>query len=229
MISDSQEEHRPGIGIDYRGGSVIDPTKNVEDLVRALEAKLAELRKTDREYIDLRFLSIENLQKSIREADERFQNFAREAEAKYATAIAGSETKRLDELAQVRQGYLDTIRDMLAESVKSTSTLVGSQLIQIQSTFDGRVTKLEAAQLTQAGRSSVADPAMETALARITGTMTALTTQLTAMQSSESAAGGQRRGSMDTNARLLAVVMAVAAVASPIIAVVLTIMAMKGK
>jgi hypothetical protein len=55
-----------------------------------------------------------------------------------------------------------------------------------------------------------------------------LTVTLSSMQSMESRSGGHEMGKSDTNARLLAVVMAVAAVASPVIAVLVVIMAMRG-
>ena len=48
------------------------------------------------------------------------------------------------------------------------------------------------------------------------------------MQNMESGVGGQRKGMQDTNARLLAVVMAVAAIASPVISILVTIMVMRG-
>jgi hypothetical protein len=128
---------------------------------------------------------------------------------------------------------------MLAESVRTTSTLVSTQLVQIQATFDTRVSKLEAGAFTAAGRSSVQDPQTSDALSRMAASisslastttdamnktsiaaaeaMSKLTTTISSMKESESGMGGQRKGMADTNARLLAVVMAVAAVASPIL------------
>ena len=45
-------EQRPGIGVDSKGGSVIDPTKNVLDNFAALKEMLAELRTADNKYQD---------------------------------------------------------------------------------------------------------------------------------------------------------------------------------
>jgi hypothetical protein len=125
---------------------------------------------------------------------------------------------------------------MLAESVRTTSSLVSTQLVQIQATFDTRVTKLEASQLTQAGRSSVADPALSDALTRITASvasmkldqeasMARVSAAVATMQTSESSSAGQRRGMTDTNARMLAVVMAISSIATPIVAVVAVLVA----
>jgi len=54
-----------------------------------------------------------------------------------------------------------------------------------------------------------------------------LTTTLTGLQSVETRAGGHEMGKSDTNARLLAIVMACAAVASPVLAVLITIITMR--
>jgi hypothetical protein len=221
-VSDRSVIGQPGIGVDAHGGSVIDPTKNVEDLVEAGKLEAEKLRAADMRFLDAQLLASEKFQNFARESENRLQNFARDAESKIQTALRDSETRRIDQLADTRQKFLDTIRDMLAESVRTTSTLVSSQLVQIQATFDSRVTKLEAAQLTQAGRSSVADPAISDALIRINSA-------LAAIQASESRVSGAGMGQRDTSARLLAVVMAVAAVASPVIAILVTIMAMRGR
>jgi hypothetical protein len=173
--------------------TVVDPTQNVRELV------LAESK-----YQDAMRVSLERL------IDEKttFQNALRDAE-----------TRRIDQLATTRQEFQNTIRDMLAESVRTTSTLVSTQLVQIQATFDARVSKLEAFQFTQAGKSSVSDPATADALSRMaagiaslslstteamgkTATATAeaiakLTMTLTGMQSMESRGAGVRTGMKD--------------------------------
>ncbi len=236
---EQEQEQRPGMGVDSRGAAVIDPTKNVLDLVRA-ESKyqdsksdgLKELLRSEtsalKELIAANIAAVTAQVKLLSETSRTFQN-----------AQVSSETRRIDQLAQTRQEFQNTIRDMLAESVRTTSTLVSTQLVQIQATFDTRVSKLEAGAFTAAGRSSVQDPQTADALSRMaagiaalsattteamskTSTATSdaiakLTMTLTNMQREESGIGGQRKGMSDTNARLLAVVMAVAAVASPVI------------
>jgi hypothetical protein len=133
----------PGEGIDAAGNAVIDPTKNVLDLVRAESIR----------------------QDGLREAESRFQKFARDAEARKAAELRMAESARIDQLAQLRQSYESRISDMLAESVKSTSGLVGTQLIQIQATFDKRVSELEQFRWAAGGKASVADPAISEAIA----------------------------------------------------------------
>ena len=241
---------QPGVGVDAMGGQVIDPTKNVEDLFRAGEFTNEKLRAADNRFLDSQISWGEKFQNFAREAQDRFQNLARESESRLHLALLNAETRRIDQIASTTQVFQNTIRDMLAESVKSTSSLVSTQLVQIQATFDTRVTKLEAYQLTQAGRSSVADPAIDSAMSRLANSLTLLrdnqddalsrlktgqdealakmAAAVASVQFAESGSSGRAMGRVDTNARLLSVVMAVAAVASPVIAILVTIMAMRG-
>jgi hypothetical protein len=229
----------PGIPIDYRGQRTIDPTKNVLDLVRAESKYQDAARDAQEKLINEKVGGLKELVTIVSDNVVAFQNAQRDAE-----------TRRIDELAQTRQEFQNTIRDMLAESVRTTSTLVSTQLVQIQATFDTRVSKLEAGAFTAAGRAAVQDPQTSDALARMaagisslsttttdamnnTSTKTSeaiarLTTALANMQTAESGIGGQRKGMMDTNARLLAIVMACAAVASPVVSILVTIMVMRG-
>jgi hypothetical protein len=160
-----------GVAVDSRG----DPTKNVEDLVKARDAAMAELRAADQRFLDAQLASMDKLQNFSREADKCLQNSARQAGEKLESSLRGAETTRVNELASTRKEYENTIRDMLAKSVETTSTLVSTQLVQIQATFDKRVSQLEAFQFTQAGRSSVADPALSKALAEMASSIQGLT------------------------------------------------------
>jgi hypothetical protein len=129
---DHSKSPAPGDPVDAYGNSTIDPTKNVLDLVRAESIRQDGLRDAESR---LHRYAIETL--------EKFQNYARDTESKMQTLVRNSETQRLDQLAVLRQTYEARIADMLAVSVKSTSDLVSTQLVQIQATFNDRVSKLE--------------------------------------------------------------------------------------
>jgi hypothetical protein len=232
-------EQQPGIAVDAEGGAVVDPTKNVLDLVKAESKYQDAMREGVKELMRESMGGLRHTLEILTSNVTMFQSAMRDAE-----------TRRIDELAENRQEFQNTIRDMLAESVRTTSTLVSTQLVQIQATFDTRVSKLEAAAFTQAGKSSVSDPATADALSRMGAgiamlsssttdamnksaiataeAMAKFTGTISNMQNSESRTSGQGMGRSDTNARLLAIVMAVAAVASPVIAILVTIMAMRG-
>jgi hypothetical protein len=216
------EESSPGIDISTPPGVV-----EREDLVKALASSLAELRSTDTRNYDRRFSELEILQNYARNAESKFQDYAREAESKFHSALREAETRRIDQVAETTRGFLATIRDMLVKSVETTNTHVGNQLLQIQSNFDTRVTKLEVYQLTQAGRSSVADPATEVTLGRITGTLSTLASQLAEMRSGESNSTGQVIGSRESGNKVLSIIMAIAAIASPIVAILIVLLTMK--
>ena len=226
--NDGDDRGRRGIPIDAYGHDTIDPTKNVLDLVRAESKYQDSMRDSLKERWDESHIALKEQIKVTNDYVISFQNAQRDAE-----------TKRIDQLAQTRQEFQNTIRDMLAESVRTTSNLVSTQLVQIQATFDTRVTKLEAGAFTQAGKSSVADPQMSDSLTRVTRDLAELRNSqelaigklanaISTVQSSESTAGGRIRGMTDTNARMLAVVMAIAAVASPVVSILVTIMVMRG-
>jgi cobalamin biosynthesis Mg chelatase CobN len=208
---------QPGIAVDATGGQVIDPTKNVEDLVEAKSKSDEALRRENQRFFDAQLKAADNFHNFAREANEKFSNYARESETRFQRELTSAETRRIDQLAQTRQEFQNTIRDMLAESVRTTSTLVSTQLVQIQATFDTRVSKLEAQAFTAAGRSSVADPAMESAMSRMSSGIASVATQtsdsltkmaaanaegiakltvsMAAMQASAAAAAGEQTGS----------------------------------
>jgi len=129
-------------GIDWK-----DPTANVRELVLQESKYQDAMRESLKELIEEKSTHARDMLTLVSNNIIAFQNSQRDAE-----------TRRIDELAVTRQEFSATIRDMLAESVRTTSTLVSTQLVQIQATFDTRVSKLEAGAFTQAGKSSVADP-----------------------------------------------------------------------
>ncbi len=67
---------RPGIGVDARGGQVIDPTKNVLDLVEAA------IRRQD----------------DLRVAEAKLQDALRIADARLSTAMRVADSQRLGDL-----------------------------------------------------------------------------------------------------------------------------------
>ena len=149
-------------------GPIIDPTKNVLDLVRAEGTKRDEFRTVDALLLDAK---IDTLR-----AEQRVLTAMTEGHRNLQSAMRDADSRRLDQLAQQRETYEKRIADMLSESVRSTSALVSTQLVQIQSTFDARVSKLEEFRLLSTGRSSVADPALAASLDQMSATIQALKT-----------------------------------------------------
>jgi hypothetical protein len=89
-------EQRPGVGVDYKGGSVIDPTKNVLDNFAALKEMLAELRT----------------------ADNKYQNDMREAETRRLNELSAQKLTFDLELAKILRANQDAAATLLATQLK---------------------------------------------------------------------------------------------------------------
>ena len=205
-----------------------DPSFNVLGLVAA-----------DSKYHDGMRVSLGELQAFALAAESRLQTFARESESKLQTWMRDAESKRLDQLSAQKQASDTQIANILAESVKDKSNLVSTQLVQIQSTFDARVSKLEEFRLVSQGRSSVADPAlaatleslgrnitnMQNSFAKTMGefsdkystAMDKMAANIISLQETHSEGSGKRAGRGEVIAWIAAGLMFIAAFASPII------------
>jgi hypothetical protein len=102
----SSKGQRPGIGVDYKGGPVIDPTKNVLDLVQALKEMLSELRN----------------------ADNTYQNHMREAETRRVNDLASQKDKYDLELAKILRANQDAASTLLATQLKEVKTDLQTEL-----------------------------------------------------------------------------------------------------
>lgn len=182
---DPKSEHRiasedhtakagPGLAVDRSGGPTVDPTKNVLDLVRA-ESKYQDY---------------------ARESEARRQDDLRRAESQMQHAINNhlitlnlAETRRLDDLAELRQQYDVRAADSLSIQVKTTSDLISTQLdkvtnslsqqirdgnegfgVQLRGAVDtlgARITDLEKFRWEVGGKTSVTDPASALAMAQM--------------------------------------------------------------
>jgi hypothetical protein len=216
---------RPGIPVDYQGDDTIDPTKNVLDLVRALEATLEQLRTADAKRLD-----------DLRNADNKRQDDLRE-----------SDTKRLSELASQKDRYDRQIFDIQTVQVKTTSDLISAQLsketaslanqinastLQTQgliSTLSERIRVLEQARSEVFGRSSVADPAFADAITRLTDGIAKmkadqseawlkLSANIAAVGTREVQSKSERMGQGQVIAWIIGAAMLMAAIATPLIA-----------
>lgn len=223
-MAESPQQTIPGMAVDVSGAPVVDPTKNVEDLVKSGIKAANALRDAD-----IRFQDAEaNWLRESAKCNAKLNKQASVFRFKIANEKLNAETRRIDQLASTRQEFQNTIRDMLAESVRTTSTLVSTQLVQIQATFDTRVSKLEAAAFTQAGRTSVSDPAISDAIVRMSQGLSSLKSNtdevLIKMAAAIAAQGtkaagdtGERVGQGQMIAWVFAGIGVLAAIASPLI------------
>jgi hypothetical protein len=124
------QEARPGIGVDARGGQVIDPTKNVLDLVQALKEMLAELRVADNKRQD-----------ELRAAEAKIQNYAREAE-----------TRRIDQLAAQKQLFDLELARVLKANVDTSALLLSTQLKEVKTDLQVELRSLNQFRWESAGK-----------------------------------------------------------------------------
>lgn len=142
------QDGKPGIGVDSRGGQVVDPTKNVLDLVEALKEMLKELRAADKEIADLRYATLKENEAIRSDYDDRL----RKAEAgrldalrlfdtnnvavatATATAQATALAKKSDDSALVLQSQGTKNADDLRTLVKTTAD---EQTRNLQQQFSG--------------------------------------------------------------------------------------------
>jgi hypothetical protein len=109
MVPQSSE-HRTGLGVDYKGGAVIDPTKNVLDNFSALKEMLAELRS----------------------ADNNFQNHMREAETRRINELASQKLTFDLELAKILRANQDAAATLLATQLKEVKNDLSDRTAKLE-------------------------------------------------------------------------------------------------
>lgn len=186
-----------GAGIDIFGGPVIDPTKNVLDLVKA-ESKYQDAMRGASEKFQDAIRDAEN--RRLQAESKRLEDLSRVENFKLAS-LAAAETRRVDGLEEQRVRYEARIAEDLRVNVKTTSDQLAGQLIKetgalynqiailttsvtnqittltnsmtnqvsgISSGINARLADLERFRWESGGKAAVSDPALTVALAEMT-------------------------------------------------------------
>ncbi len=176
------QDARPGIGVDAHGNQVVDPTKNVNDLVLALKETLKELRASDKELFDAKLSGMNSLLKA---ATDRLDSEAK-LRADFNERYALTEKGRVDAIRLVDKNAVDvatagsvatasalakTVQDTAENSRKLVETTALETNRNIQQQFAAvtallvpigtRITALEQAGAEGLGRSKFQDPNTE--------------------------------------------------------------------
>jgi hypothetical protein len=163
-----------GIGVDSRGGAVIDPTANVLALSHASDKRQDDLREAASLQHKTEMHSLEQLMelraKHRTEVDslrDGYEDKLRTAESKRIDAIRAVDvnavsvaSQRASDQASVLAAQVAQSADALRTLVASTASTVAQAQSQLGTGLSERITKLEQAQYTGAGKQSVSDPAM---------------------------------------------------------------------
>lgn len=137
-------ERRPGIAVDATGGAVVDPTRNVLDLVRAESQRQDGLREALKELVanivsaqdKLNMLRAERDRELLKAAADRLDSEAK-LRAEFAAAIRDAETNRVNAIrlvdtqaVQVANERATATASALAKTVQDTAAVLSTQVAQ---------------------------------------------------------------------------------------------------
>lgn len=150
-----------GIGVDFKGGPVIDPTQNVRDLSEALSQRQDDLRDLNNKYLDARLAAVEtisnlraNHSKEIRVLEADRLEKIRQVDVSNTAIAAAQQLAAIQTLAATATTTAETLRTAVA----NTATTIQNQTDRIIAGINERMAALEKTANLVAGRAGVADP-----------------------------------------------------------------------
>jgi len=153
-----------GIGVDYRGLPVRDPTENVETSIASEKEHAREIRTLENKFYDYAIASISRevtlraeYTKEARRDDRVTQAAIRQVDITNQNAAATQIDTALKALAKATE---DT-RKTLADGMENTRKTLADSMAIRDTRVDERIARLESNANLSAGRLSVSDPAME--------------------------------------------------------------------
>jgi len=163
-----------GVGVDYRGAPVRDPTENVETLMAASLAALAQLRLADKAFNDSSAAHLKDIadlrakhtsdmsdlrerhQHSLRVAESERLNSIRQVDREDVNKTASQALQAIQTLATTTNTTAETLRTQVATTAQAAAT----QLATITGEINKRISALELASSEGKGKEKVADPVM---------------------------------------------------------------------
>lgn len=185
----SPSPSRPGIGVDARGGQVIDPTENVkalseaankrQDDLRAAADKLFESKLQDAEKVsELRYAHTQELALlQARKIEEEAK-----LRAEYSDRLQAAEAKRIDAIRAVDVGAAANLAQRTTEQATALATVV---------TQSAEVLRNQVSRAAEDTRALVATTAA-TALQNQQQQFSALSTRIAALEQSQSEGKGKQ-------------------------------------
>ncbi len=129
---------KAGSGVDAFGGPVVDPTKNVLDLVRAESKYQDAMRGQSEKYQD----AIRDAENRRLEAENRRLEDLDHAKSERLEDLAKAETRRVAALEEQRVRYEARIAEDLRVNVKTTSDQLAGQLIKETGALNNQIATL---------------------------------------------------------------------------------------
>lgn len=149
---------RPGVAVDARGGQVVDPTKNVLDLVEAAIRRQDDLRAAEARRQDAERTSEVKFHIAMRDADLRRIADLRDADTRRLNELRDAETRRINELATQKQIFDLELARVIRAGLDASTLLLATQLKEVKTDASDRMAKLEQFANEQRGRASATDP-----------------------------------------------------------------------
>jgi len=159
-----QRKNGAGLGVDSRGGPVVDPTANVIALVEA-NAKAAErLREADNRYYDEVMKNLKEMT-SLRAQHQRELDAGESSRLDSIRKVDREDVNKTAVAAQAAITTLATTTNTMAETLRNQVATVAGVAESRQAAFAGDVNKrLSALELSSSegkGKQTVSDPQME--------------------------------------------------------------------
>lgn len=203
-----------GVGVDARGGAVIDPTENVKALNEASVTRLDDLRIAEQRSVELVVTALERRLDSeiihVKEMAHLNQEHQRQLDAAESARI--DSIRQVDVLAtattaaqaltaiQTLQGTTNASAETLRVAVANQATTLAAQLTTTVAEINKRLSSLEASSYEGMGKQKVVDPQSER--------LAMMVENLTRMQST---GAGKTEGVSSTWAMIVAGIAVVAA------------------
>jgi hypothetical protein len=153
-----------GIGVDYQGGPVVDPTENVISLNEAANKRQDDLREANDKYMSARIMHVEEMArlraehgKAISELESNRLNAIRQVDQLAVSTAADRAQDAIQTLAATTAANADNVRTALS----ATAATIATQLTNTVAAITERLAALERSSYEGVGKQKVADPQME--------------------------------------------------------------------
>jgi len=157
MVIEESSLNDKGVGVDRFGNQVIDPTRNVLDLVRAESKYQDGMREWLAKY-DSAMLSAES---------KRLDDLA-DLRKQYDNQISENLRVQVKTTSELISTQLDKVTTSLSAQITSAVSAFTNQLSNLSMTLGARISDLERFRWEVGGKTSVSDPATSEALTNLT-------------------------------------------------------------
>lgn len=161
---------RRGIGVDFRGGAVIDPTENVKSLSEAANKRQDDLREA---LAALNRARIDSLEEAINRSEKHALEINRLRDS-HNVEIHASEQERLRTIREIDVANINNLSLTVSNGFESLRNALSSTAARIEAAnnerataISDRVTQLERTSYEGKGKEAVSDPLMNQLLTEV--------------------------------------------------------------